>query len=307
MRLRLALAGLLLTGSACAAATPLPGPGAAIGTAEAAAPAADACALAHAPRQDFAMRIPFELIDGRIYVQARVNGRGPYKFALDTGASGMARADASLVSALGLDLQEPTANSDGMNAAQADTVHIASLDVGGVSRKNLRAITRDYNGRMSPEAALSGMVAREFFDNGLLVIDYPKRTLSFSEKLSLSPSHQGAVQYQRPFRVPVSIGDLRTEGNLDTGANVAFVMPQALFEKVSATAPRPAGRGTLSNSRIDTQRAIVRGPLRIGEANWSEAEVRVVARYPELLVGAYALQAYTVLIDPRSRSVALCR
>ena len=62
----------------------------------------DACRLRNLPDADVAMRVPFDLVDGRIYVQARADGQGPFRFAVDTGASGMARADSSLVSALGL-------------------------------------------------------------------------------------------------------------------------------------------------------------------------------------------------------------
>lgn len=272
-----------------------------------AATATSACDLARAPRESFAMQVPFEVVDGRIYLQAEVNGRGPFRFAIDTGASGMGRADASLVSALGLEILKPTTNADGVSTSDADTTHLSSLSVGGLARQDLDVITRDYNSRMGPEAAFSGIVAREFFGDGLLVIDYPRKTLSFSRTLALSPAQTGVLTYERPFRVPVSIGELETQGNLDTGANVAFVLPQALFDQVSGTPLEAAGRAQLANSKVDTQRSTVHGPFRIGEANLSDVEVRVSDKYPELLVGAHALQGFAVLIDQRSRSVALCR
>lgn len=151
--------------------------------AHAAAPSG--CQLARAPKADFVMQVPFDMIDGRIYVQASVNGDGPFKFAIDTGASGMGRADSSLVSKLGLDLQEPILNSDGVKTAEAATAKIESIDVGGFSRRDLQVITKDYNSRMGPEAAFSGIIAREFFADGLLVIDYPRKLLSFSRMLAL--------------------------------------------------------------------------------------------------------------------------
>ncbi|MFT4197925.1 MAG: aspartyl protease family protein [Pseudoxanthomonas sp.] len=280
-----------------------------IGIAAAAPPAPSACGAVGAAREDFAMQVPFEVVDGRIYVHARVNGRGPFKFAVDTGASGLGRADASLVSALGLAIQEKsTANSDGVQVAQADTVRIDSLDVGGLSRRDLQVVVRDYNGGMPPQAAFAGIVAREFFADGLLVIDYPRRILSFSRKLSLSPGQEDVVQYRLPFRVPVSIAGVPTQGNLDTGANVAFVLPQALFEELPATRSlQRAGQGRLANSQVETLRTTLHGPFRIGKASLADVDVRVSARYPELLVGAHALQHFAVLIDQRSRSIALCR
>lgn len=278
-----------------------------IGTAHAAAPPSSACNLVGAPREDLVMQVPFEVVDGRIYVQANVNGRGPFRFAVDTGASGLGRADTSLVSALGLNIGQPTANSDGVKTAEADTTRFGSLDVGGLIRENVEVITRDYNSKMAPEAAFAGIVAREFFSDGLLIIDYPGKTISFSRKLSLSPGQDDALPYERPFRIPVSIAGVRTEGNLDTGANVAFVLPQSIFEKVGGTPLQQAGQGQLANSRIETKRSTVHGPFQIGQASLWDAEVRVSERYPEVMVGAYALQDFAVLIDQRSKSVAVCQ
>ena len=193
---------------------------------------ADACRLAQVANDEALVQVPFEVVDGRIYVQAQVNGRGPYRFAVDTGASGLARADASLVATLGLRLQGQAGNSDGVRTAQADTTHLASLALGGLVRYDFDVITRDYSGRKSPEAAFSGIIAREFFGDGLLVIDYPKQVLSFTRARALATTDPGVLAYERAFRVPVSIGGLNTVGNLDTGANVNFVLPKALYDQV---------------------------------------------------------------------------
>lgn len=273
--------------------------------ASAAASAQGACTLPKAPRADFVMQLPFEVVDGRIYVQARVNERGPFRFAIDTGASGLGRVDATLVSALGLKIQGRSETSDGVQSAKVDTVHLDSLELGGVARKDLELITRNYGASKGP-AAFHGIVGREFFADGLLILDYPNRTLSFSRTLALPPSGEHILKYERAFRVPVSIGAVQAEGNLDTGANVSFVLPQALYDKVGSAPLEQAGQGTLTNTKIDTKRAVVPGPFRIGGASVADVEVRVSERFPELLVGAHILQRYAVLIDQRSRSIALC-
>jgi predicted aspartyl protease len=264
------------------------------------------CKLANAPTRDFEVKVPFDVVDGRIYLQVRVNGHGSYRFAVDTGASGVGRADATLVSALHLESGKQETSSDGMQTAQIATVRFDSLELGGLSRKKVDVIARDYDSRMSPDAAFSGIIARDFFADGLLIINYPRRTLSFSRKLSISPTEANVLGYRRAFRVPVSIGNVQAEGNLDTGANVTFVLPKSLFERVSDAPLEPAGRGRLTNSLIETTRGTVRGPIRIGGARLSNVQVRVSDHYPELLVGAHALQHFVVMIDQRSRSVALC-
>lgn len=266
----------------------------------------DACALRELPDADRLVHVPFEAVDGRIYVQARVNGQGPFRFAVDTGASGMARADSSLVSALGLAINGQASTSDGVQSASVNTTRLDSLELPGLVRRDIDVITRDYNSRNAPDAAFAGIIAREFFADGLLVIDYPARTLSFTRARSLPQQGPGILRYERAFRVPVSIGDVQAIGNLDTGANVGFVLPQSLYATLAADPLGDAARGRLTNGEIETRRATVHGPFRIGGVSLSDVEVRVSERYPELLVGAHALQDAAVLIDQRSKSVAVC-
>ncbi len=266
----------------------------------------DACALADGTPADALLHVPFDTVDGRIYVQAWVNGRGPFRFAVDTGASGIARADTSLVTSLGLSMHGEATTSDGVKSANVQTTRLASLELGGLVRRDLDVIARDYNSRNAPDAEFSGIIAREFFSDGLLVIDYPRKTLSFSRTRRLPLHGNNVLGYERAFRIPVSIGTLQTVGHLDTGANISFVLPEDLYDKVAAGPLEQAGRAQLTNGQIDTQRATVHGPFRVGEVSISDVEVRVSAQFPELLVGAHALQDAVVLIDQRSKAVAVC-
>ncbi|MDR7194783.1 pepsin/retropepsin-like aspartic protease family protein [Luteimonas terrae] len=273
--------------------------------AHAAAPLHDACALALSA-SDALVDVPFDLVDGRVYVAAQVDGAGPFRFAIDTGASGVARADTRLAEALGLPREGSAANSDGVSTAQADTFRLRSLTLGTLRHEDVVVITRDYNARQSADATFDGILAREFFADGLLAIDYPRRRLSFSRVQRLTVDQPGTLAYERPFRIPVSIGDLQLEAQLDTGANVTLVLPQAHYDVMPDAAAMTQDRLTLSNGDIDGGRARLRGPLRIGALSLSDFEVRVSTRFPEALVGAHALQDSVVLIDQRSQRVAVC-
>lgn len=265
-----------------------------------------ACRVAELSRETALMRIPFEIVHGRVYIQVRVNGRGPYTFAVDTGASGVGRADASLTRELQLPVIGSTQTGDGVNVATVETVRIESLDVGGLIRSNVEVITRDYSRGAPPGAAIAGIVGRDFFDDGLLVIDFPTRTLTFTRTAQLVRANEGVLAYERPFRVPVSIGELTTEANLDTGAAVTLVLPRSFYDQVSAGPLEAAGRGRLTNTVIDTDRTIVQGPVRVGGVSVSNVEARVSDRVPEVLIGGEILQNYVVAIDQRSHLVAVC-
>lgn len=267
----------------------------------------DACQLAEAVDKAPLVQVPFELVDGRIYVQAHVNARGPFRFAVDTGASGVGRADASLVAALGLAVHGQTTTSDGVQSATVDTSHIDSLALGGLVRTHVEVITRDYGSRTSVQARFAGILGRDFFADGLLVIDYPRKRLTFSRAQGLSAEDANTLGYERAFRVPVSIGGVDTLGHLDTGANVTFVLPQSLYARVGGGPLQAAGQGQLTNGAIRVDRAVVPGPIRVGALRFTNVEVRVSDRFPELLVGAHALQDAVLMIDQRSQRVALCR
>ncbi|WP_082132418.1 retropepsin-like aspartic protease [Luteimonas sp. FCS-9] len=278
----------------------------AAGAAQAASPPATACALAAAPPSDTALvDVPFDIVDGRIYVAARVDDAGPFRFAVDTGASGIARADTRLVRALDLPRNGVAANSDGVHVAQADTTRLRTLALGELRHDDVDVLARDYNAQQSSDAAFDGILARGFFADGLLEIDYPKQRLRFRRDAGLSASQPDTLGYTRAFRIPVHIGTVETQAQLDTGANVAFVLPAALYAQVS-DAPVADAPLTLTQGKVDGGRARVDVPFRIGGLTLPSLEVRVSSRYPEAVVGAHALRDAVVLIDQRSRRVAIC-
>lgn len=265
----------------------------------------DACSVVRVP-DSHAVVIPFSVVDGRIYVQANVNGKGPFRFAVDTGASGVGRLDSSLLSSLGLQSSGRAATSDGVATAEVDTTPVESLSVGPIERKGLNLITRDYRKHVSGEAAFDGILGREFFADGLLVIDYGTRRISFSKSKGLSRSDMGVLPYERAFRVPITIGDKSFEANLDSGANVAMVVPARFWPEVSGSSLAAAASAQLTNGKIETSKGVVPGPVKAGEARWSNVTAKVSERFPEILIGAHALSSVILAIDQRSRSIALC-
>ncbi|HIE4140873.1 TPA: aspartyl protease family protein [Stenotrophomonas maltophilia] len=264
-----------------------------------------ACSFAACPGERI-IDVPFDVIDGRIHVQVQVNGSGPYRFAIDTGASGMARADARLVRQLALPADASTHHSDGVQTARADTVRIDALALDGLRHSDVTALTRDYNARQSKDAVFDGILARGFFADGVLIIDYPQRRLQFRRDIDLLPAQPDTLAYARAFRIPVKIGAVSTEAQLDTGANVAMVLPTALFRRAAGAAVTTGDRLTLSHGEVDGGHAQLDVPVLIGGLALQGLHVRVSDHYPEAVVGAHALQEAVVLIDQRSQRVAVC-
>ncbi|MXP29725.1 hypothetical protein GRI58_12995 [Porphyrobacter algicida] len=265
-----------------------------------------ACELVNSAKATAQTNIPIRVIDGRVYVQASVNGQGPFTFAVDTGASGFGRADIKLVSKLHLKFSGERSSSDGVSTSRAKVVRIETLRLGQHAVHDVSVMARDYSKHMSSSAPFAGILGRKFFADGLLIIDYPERRLIFTRSEGLAVTDRDSLPYDRPFRVKVTIGSVETRGNLDTGANISFVLPQSLFATVADGHVGKANLGQLTNTTIKTNDAKLKAPIQIGLARFSGADVRVSSRFPELLVGARALQNYTLLIDQRSSRIALC-
>ncbi len=96
-----------------------------------------ACSLARRAMTGAVLSVPFRVVDGRIYVTVKVDGKGPFVFAVDTGASGMGRADAGLVAALAISPTGSGHTSDGVATAEVRTVRLASVALGDFVRRDL--------------------------------------------------------------------------------------------------------------------------------------------------------------------------
>ncbi len=255
-------------------------------------------------RASAVMRVPFEIVSGRIYVPVSVNGAGPYRFMFDSGASGMGRADTSLVNELSIPITGTTTNSDGVNTTTVDLVRLQSVSLGGMTRTNVEVMSRNYS-RGGEAAKMSGIIGRGFFDDGLLIIDYPAQMLVFSRDF-LKSDTEGVLAYQDNFRVPVKIGSEMVMGLLDTGSNLTMHLPRSLYDRIAADPLTPAGEGRRANTVFQLYSTNLRDPVRIGALSVKDVPAMVSDLAPWLNIGAGFLKDYVLALDQRSRLVALC-
>jgi hypothetical protein len=145
-----------------------------------------------------AVRVPFELARSRPVpvVEASLNGRGPFRFFLDTGASGCV-LDTRLMSELGLASQGKTQVGDPSRnePLEADVLRIEELALGGMRARGLPAVAFD---RASLERGdgVRGVLGLSLFTRHLLTLDY-------GEGLVLVRA--GALERDAPHVVPFEL------------------------------------------------------------------------------------------------------
>ena len=244
-------------------------------------------------------------------VNVHINGRGPYLFLVDTGASGVARIDSSVVSAL----QLPTVGSTTASGATAGAavqirqVAVSLLSVGSRRYSNLTPLSRSYNtpGEYLPQ--IGGILALNLFERELLTIDFPRRQLRI-EPGDLPPAN-GSTILDYEVRdglvyVPVAIGGVRVTALLDTGTDRSLDLPASVVRQLRlADFPHPIGKAQGVTGQVGIAEVRIDGYVEIGEHKVWRPTVTFSDAFQFPIIGSAFLHGYAVTIDQRNHRVRL--
>ena len=246
-------------------------------------------------------------------VEVRVNGKGPFLFLVDTGASGVARIDSSVATALSLPtVGETTASgATGGAAVPIKRVAVKSLGVGGREYRDLTPLSRSYNvpGEYVPD--IGGILALNLFANELLTIDFPQRQLRI-EKGALPPADGKTVlDYQERgglMHVPITLGGLKLTALVDTGTDRAVDVPGSVIRRLRlANFPHPIGQAEGVTGRVGIAEAVVDGELAIGQHRVHSPAVTFSESFEFPILGSVFFHDFELTIDQRNKRIRLLR
>jgi len=188
--------------------------------------------------------IPLEFYGNRIYLPVKVNGSGPFRFILDTGAS-VSVINQSRSQELGVkvkdtgQLMSAGAGENKTRIYQAKDVSFSLPDGISLTVRNAIALPMDdVEKRLG--GAIYGALGFELFDRYIVQVDYSAKTLTLSDPKAFEYSGRGeavpiVVQDRHPTvsaRITLP-GTGPLEGNflIDTGAGGALVLTTPFIEK----------------------------------------------------------------------------
>jgi hypothetical protein len=159
---------------------------------------------------------------GRIWAPVSINGRGPYRLVLDTGASRSAVTQ-QVVDELRLTVREGTARLRGVTGTSiAATVQVDTLEVGEL-------LLEDSTLPIVPDAfgGAQGVLGGEGLKEKRIVIEFKKDRISIARSNRVPASVDFSVvpfKYAptRGMRVDVRVGSVRAIGLIDTGGQVTI-------------------------------------------------------------------------------------
>ena len=240
---------------------------------------------------------------GKPYVMVTVNGKGPFRFVIDTGTGGDALVTPELAETLGLPAvgQATLSDPSGQGGKKAAIVQIARLEVAGVEFRDVRAVEHQF---FAEAGAAQGLLGFTLFRNHLLTLDFPNHQLTLSSG-SLVPDGERAVL---PFRMPsgVPIARLKVDGlepveaQLDSGGG-GLVLPEALAARLKWDVhPVPFASGESICTRFQIKAAKLGSDVKIGRYTFTHPVVEIHPAFPLVNFGSPPMQMFAITFDQKN-------
>ena len=246
-----------------------------------------------------AVRVPMSLDHHVPTVDVKLNGTGPYRFAIDTGAGGMARISSRLADELHLETIGEVLAGDpsGRNPVQRRLVRLDSVEIGGARFSGVDATVGDS--RVEGDGALGFAL----FHDVLLTLDYPKAELRL-DRGSIGAG-DGVVAFETPHGVPnieVAVAGTTFRADVDSGSPAELTLPLASAKTLPlAEPPAVVGHARTPTNEFDVYGARLRGDVRIGSLVLSNPRLDLVEIFPHANLGYRFLSRYSVSFDQREQ------
>ncbi len=246
--------------------------------------------------------IPFDVIDNRIFVDVKLNGKGPFRFIFDSGAGAIITPE--LAKELGLKI-EGTSQSGGAGEKTVDTgnTKVTEMQVGNVrlTDQPFGVISFADAKYVFGTARVDGVIGDEVLQRFVVKIDYERNRLSFMQSSQFVYRGSGTIlPIQRPRLIPIVEGEvdgIACKFGIDTGARSSLILYGPFVEENNLVAkyqPKVEGiTGWGIGGPIRSQVA------RINLLKLGAVEVRsVVTRFSLQKSGALTSSAMAGLVGP---------
>jgi hypothetical protein len=257
--------------------------------------------------------VPMQDMGGRPVVELSINGKGPYRFILDTGAvttvvSDELSRELSLTAPAGVQVA-----SVGGGAAPA-VVLIHNVHIGDAALEDVIAAVMPLGGLLKGENAPRGILSAACFPGYLLTYDYPGKRISIKQGALASSDAKSIFQYTEDQvlpTVPVRIAGHDTQVHLDTGSAFGLTLPvKFLAELPLASQPREAGTARTGGGEFPVSIARVNGTIELGKYRLALDEVRFSDARPGPgpaagNIGYDVLRDFVVTLDSKNHRIQL--
>ena len=254
------------------------------------------------PAQNTALTAPLELTHGKPFVMVMVNGKGPFRFVVDTGTSAEAFVTPELADQLNLPVTGQVHLSDPskQGGQKVPLVQLQTLEVAGVVFTDVKAARHTLS---SADGNCDGLLGFELFRDHLLTLDYPNRrmTLGFG---SLEPDGERSVlPFRTPYGIPIvalHIGNLQIDAQIDSGGTGLSLPEEIVTQLKFDSNPADFGVAESISTRFQLRAAKLASDVRLGSYTFTRPFVEINSAFPLANLGSCAMQNFVFTFDQKS-------
>jgi len=258
-------------------------------------------------------RVGAEVHDGFMPIVAvTINGKGPFRFGIDTGALGHFRITAETAAQLALPVGREVSVSDpsGRNSRTVSLHTIEELKLGNTVFRKLEG-TSSIPAAVVQRQKLAGILGLDMFRDFKLTLDYANGNVRIDGE-RLRRGDPGVVPFTRGdgfLNVPVKIGSGEHLLHLDTGnSTAALALPEDQARMLTLTRePRSIGRARTATNMFDIFAADIDEAVSLGGVGLDIKAVSYPSPGPIGNIGSGAFRKLQVEIDQRSALVRVSK
>lgn len=180
--------------------------------------------------------LPFELVDNRIFVDVWLEGKGPFKFILDTGGYGGFSVETA--KKIGAKLGgEVRGSGAGEKVVTAWETSVKETRIGGLVLKDQDYNVFDFSDQRNVfgSRVFDGVIGLPVFSQTVVRVDYEKRLLTFTKPSRFTYQGKAApVPFELERYLPIVRGEvdgIAARFGLDTGDRSAFTLKGPFVEQ----------------------------------------------------------------------------
>jgi hypothetical protein len=228
--------------------------------------------------------MPFEYISNEVVLKGKVNDATELRFILDTGATQnvMTRSSATAFGAVSKTEMSLTTGSGFMTMG---SIVIDKISLGDLKITNVPFAVSDLPALSTIKGAHpSGIIGANILRRFILTIDYPQRTVTFSDPSTFKPAHGATVIQAQPT---LGSAGLAVQGVLDGKSKLPFLVDTgAAFNSVAERLVQASL--TVPLVRCGTVQGVDGNQVKVGAVQFRTLQIAdIIANRPVFSVTPY--------------------
>ena len=246
-----------------------------------------------------------EIIHDRPFVMVMVNGKGPFRFVIDTGTGGQAFVSADLATELALpEMGQITLNDpSGRGGRKVPMVRVDSLQVAGVEFTGVKAAVHNLG---TGDGSCQGLLGFALFRDYLLTLDYPNHRMELTSGDLQPDGGRSVLPLRMSDGIPVvtlAIGATQIDAQIDSGGS-GLSLPSQLASRLKFASQYSSLSNAHSlSTRFTLVGATLAADVHLGSYTFKRPFVEINPAFPLANFGSSPMHDFALTFDQKNRLV----